>query len=87
MCPKHNSYLERLRAAGNSSAAFEHVLTELAGDKAVSREALILIASQYVGGARRLRSRKAALTAIKRRYVELIRFERKQEIARKVTPW
>jgi hypothetical protein len=85
--PQHSSYLARLRAATNSSAAFEHVLAELAVDKAINTEILICIASQYVGGGRRLRSRKAALTAIRRRHIELIRFQRKQEIARKVTPW
>jgi hypothetical protein len=81
-----DGYVTRLRKAGLQRGDFEAVVADLTGDKSARKSEVISIASKYVGVSLGSRSRKDALEVIRKRFVELVRFERKQEIASKVTP-
>ena len=48
---------------------------------------LIAIAKAYAGSARRITSKKAALDAIRKRFVEKVRFDAKNDLAAKARPW
>jgi hypothetical protein len=81
-----DAYINRLKAVGLQRREFETVVAELAADKRARKNELLEIASKYVGVRLALRSRSEAMRTIEKRFVELVRFERKQEIASKTTP-
>jgi hypothetical protein len=79
-----DSYVGRLNAAGLHRAAFDQVVSDLQADKGARKVERLSIASKYVGV--RLPSKASPLAEIRRRFVELARFERTLEIAAKGTP-
>jgi len=81
-----DAYIKRLVSPGLQRPAFDAVIGDLALDKFARKSEMIVIASKYVGVPLHLRSRKEALEVIKKRFVELSRFEKKQQIASKVIP-
>ncbi len=72
------SYVFRLKAAGLRIPHFDMVFAELAADKSAKKSEVLSIASRYIGYPLRPRSRDEALNVIKTRFVEMLRFERKQ---------
>lgn len=78
-------YLARLRSAGVCTAEFASVISELEADKTARKSEILSIASKYVGPAP-LRSKGAALEAIRKKFVQIVRVEQELEIAAKMTP-
>ena len=64
-----------------------NVKARMLGDDRVSTRELLKIAKAYAGRARRITSRKAALEAIERRFVDRVRSAKKLELARSSRPW
>ena len=75
----------QLKAAGIEPSAFDRAFAELEADKAMKAEELAQIATSYC--LRKVKSRKQALEAIKKRFVELRRQHNKDKIAEKARPW
>jgi hypothetical protein len=80
-------YASRLDAAATDHAQFDAIYKAVEADKALKSPELIAIARAYAGAARKLTSKKAALDAIRKRFVERVRFEAKNELAAKSRPW
>src|ERR1700680_3820330 len=76
-----HAYVNRLKSVGLRRPEFEAVVADLTADKSARKSEVVGIASQYVGVSLRSRSRGDALKVIEKRFLELARFERKQEIA------
>jgi hypothetical protein len=76
-----DAYIRRLEIAALQEAEFNKVISDLAADKMARKAELLNIAAKYVGVAQNLQSRKVAIEAIEKRFVELLRFKRKQELA------
>jgi hypothetical protein len=74
-------YVTRLKMAGLQESRFDAVVANLAADKMVSDAEVVGIAAQYIGVAEGLRSRNVALEAIRKRFFELVRYARQQELA------
>jgi hypothetical protein len=80
-------YVQRLKAAVGSQQSFDKVVEELVSDKALAAGDLINIATKFAIPASRISSKTAAIAAIKKRYVELARFNAKNALAAKARPW
>jgi hypothetical protein len=76
----------RLARAGTDKAAFELVLASLRVEKRLTARDVIDVAHAY-GGGKRTASKAAALAAISKRYVELVRFQAKNKVAEKARPF
>ncbi len=81
------SYGNRFVRAGTDREAFERVLAELNADGTLVAGDVIAIAQLYIGGGKRATSKKAALSAISKRFVEVVRFHKKNAAATNVRPW
>lgn len=81
------SYAARLLSAGVNAAAFEEALVALDSDSSLGAADLIALAFAYNRGGKKPRSRAAALTMIRKRYVEIVRTDAKNRIAEKARPW
>lgn len=80
-------YAARLKGVGTDRASFDPLVAEIERDAAVKSGEIIAIAKAYAGASKRITSRTAALDAIRKRFVELIRFDAKNELAAKSRPW
>jgi hypothetical protein len=78
-------YLNRLRNAGLRTAEFESVISELQADKSAKKAEVLAIAFKYAGPTP-LRSRAAAIEAVRKKFVQIVRVEQELEIASKMTP-
>ena len=78
-----DSYLKRLSDAGTDQAAFNAAYGELQNDKRVDKSSANMIAHQYTKGRRAWPSRKAALEAIRKKFVERAYQEGKMRIVEK----
>lgn len=81
------SYADRLKGVGTDRAAFDPLVAEIERDGNVKSAEMIAIAKAYAGAAKKITSRTAALDAIRKRFVELIRFDGKNDLAAKTRPW
>jgi len=81
------AYADRLTAARIDRAAFNAVVADVKGDRSVKSHELIAIAKAYAGASKKIGSKKAALEAIEKRFVELVRFDAKNALASKSRPW
>lgn len=77
----------RLAAAKTDKTAFEAALAELTSSPQVKAAEVIAIAKAYAGASKRIGSRAAAIEAIRKRFVELVRFEAKNALAARSRPW
>lgn len=82
-----DSYSLKLEAAKTDRGQFEAAYNELTADKALKSPDLVAIAKAYAGAAKRITSKKAALDAIRKRFVELVRFDAKNGLAARSRPW
>lgn len=81
------TYVDSLGRARTDRAAFERVLASIKADEALRAPEIIAIAQKYVGGGRKASSKTAALNAISKRFVEIVRFHAKNKVAERVRPW
>jgi hypothetical protein len=81
------SYVVRLKASVGNQPGFDRVVQELLADKALAAADVILVATKFAIPAQKISSKTAALAAIKKRYVELVRFNAKNALAAKARPW
>ena len=77
-------YVAQLIAAGRDRSMFDGVLDSLKEDARVKVGELVAIAVGYTGGGRQPANRTAAISAIGRRFVDLVRSEAKRKTAEKV---
>jgi hypothetical protein len=75
------TYVKRLTITGLKRADFEVVMADLAADKAAGKPEVLAIASSYLGVALKPRAKKATLEMIRKKFVEQVRFNKKQELA------
>ena len=68
-------------------AAFDVALEAIKSDANVKQAEVIAIAHRYVGGGKKPATRTAAIAAVGRHFVDLIRSNAKNKIAEKVRPW
>lgn len=76
-----------LAAAKTDKQAFEAALAALNADPRLKSPELVAIAKAYAGSSKRIGSKAAAIDAIRKRFVELVRFEAKNALAAKSRPW
>lgn len=81
------AYAARLAAARTDRSAFGPVFTEIKGDARLKAADLIAVAKAYAGASKKIGSKTAALDAIEKRFVELVRFDAKNALAAKSRPW
>lgn len=81
------SFAERLKGVGTDRDAFDTLIAEIERDARVKSAEFIAIAKAYAGASKKIGSRNAAADAIRKRFVELIRFDAKNELAAKSRPW
>ena len=82
-----DGYVDRLIRAKIDRDAFEDVFAELKADSALKAPDVVAIAQRYNGGGKKPSSKAMALAAISKRFVEIVRFHAKNEVAAKVRPW
>jgi hypothetical protein len=80
-------YCTRLAKTGTDRAAFEAVCSDFKGDDRLASADIIAIAHTYVGGGKKPSSRDTAYSAISKRFVEIVRFHAKNQVAAKARPW
>jgi hypothetical protein len=80
-------YSARLSDARTDRSAFEDVLSDIKRDARLRAPDIIAIAQRYNGGGKKPSSKTMALTAISKRFVEIVRFHAKNRVAEKVRPW
>jgi hypothetical protein len=81
------SYVAALRNAVGNQVAFDGIVTELRASKELTAAKVIAISEKFALPSSRITSRSAAIAAISKRFVELMRFRNKNSIASKTRPW
>ncbi len=79
-------YVWRFRRTGLNREHFDDVLAELVADKRAKAADVVAIACGYAKG-RKPKSKTDALTAIRKRFVELRQIETLSKNAEKARPW
>jgi hypothetical protein len=82
-----DGYVDRLIRAKIDRDVFEEVFAELKADSALKAPDVVAIGQRYNGGGKKPSSKAMALAAISKRFVEIVRFHAKNEVAAKVRPW
>ena len=85
--PLVTDYVARLVRAKIDRAEFNTVFEELKDDKQLRAVDVIIIAQRYNRGGKRATSKKKAIEAISKRFVEIVRFHAKNKVAERVRPW
>jgi len=80
-------YAGLLDSAGTDRSKFESVKAAIEADKRLRALDVQLIAQRYNDGGKKPPSRAAALATISKRFVEIVRYHAKNEIAAKARPW
>ncbi len=80
-------YVALLADAGTNQEEFRKAFGGLKGSKKIGKPEIDAIANAYVGSIDRFKSKKAALEAIEKKFVQRVRFEGKMDIVDKLTPW
>jgi hypothetical protein len=81
------AYVKRLLEAGTDKSSFEAIFVELKNDRRVLKEGADAIAHEYTKGRRKWSNRKAALDAIRKKFVERAYQESKMRIVEKSKVW
>lgn len=87
LSPAASSALARLKGAVSNRPAFDAVVAEIEAASDLPTEQVIEVAERFAIPSRKPTSRKAAMAAINKRFVELARFREKNERAAKTKPW
>ncbi|MGF1650106.1 MAG: hypothetical protein ACFCUN_06625 [Hyphomicrobiaceae bacterium] len=82
-----NHYAALLAEAKTDARAFEPLIAQIRSDKVLKAGDVVAIAKAFAGQGARVTSKKTALDAIERRFVELVRFDRRNAIAKATRPW
>ncbi len=77
-----SAYVARLGEAGTEDAAFNAVYADLSADKMIGKDEADAIAHAYTGGRKSWPSRKAAVDAIRKKFVERAYQESKMKVVR-----
>lgn len=77
----------KLSAARTDRSSFEATYAELATDKRLSVEEIVAIALAYRNGGGKPTSKRSALEAIRKRFLELVRGQAQIAQASKARPW
>jgi hypothetical protein len=80
-------YVEQLVAVQRDRPAFERVFSDITANKSLAVADVVEIALRYRGGGGRPASRRAALEAISKRFLELVRIKAQITQAAKARPW
>ena len=80
-------YLDRRVRAKTDRRVFDTILAALKSDGQLKAADVIAIAQRYNRGGKRSPSKAKALAAISKRFVEIVRFHAKNEVAAKARPW
>ena len=80
-------YVEKFNAAALDRPDFDEAFTCLKSDKELTAAETILIAQKYRGGGAKAKTKKAALEAIERRFVEKVRTTKNKQEAARARPW
>jgi len=81
------SYSESLVEAGADRDAFQQVIQRLRNDRAAGPAEFAIIAHNFGVSGKTLKSKTAAIAAIEKRFVEIIRFHKKNRVAAGTKPW
>lgn len=84
---RREAHIKRLLEAGTDKSSFEAVFAELKNDRRVLKEDADAIAHAYTKGRKKWPSRKAALDAIRKKFVERAYQESKMRIVEKSKVW
>lgn len=82
-----SAYSELLAEAGTSREAFEQILERLKKDRSLGPAEAVTIAQRYGVLGKKLASKTAAIAAIEKRFVEIVRFHKKNRVAAGTRPW
>jgi hypothetical protein len=85
--PRVLEAVSRLKRAAGDRFAFDQAVTEIENASEITRADMIDIAENYAVPSKRPTTRKAAIAAIKKRFVELTRFAEKNKKASVTRPW
>lgn len=80
-------HVSALSSAGDDEVKFKAALASLKADKRVVAAEFIAVAKGYAGTARKVGSKKAAEDSIEKRFVELVRFKLRNDLASGAKPW
>jgi len=80
-------FAARLARAGTDKSAFDSAFADLIAHKELAAMDVINIAHTYLGGGKKPTSKTAALSAISKRFVEIVRYHAKNKNAEKARPW
>lgn len=80
-------YVSALKAAGRDRPRFEATVARIEADTQLRLPDLVAIAVQYRGGGAKPPSKRAALEAIGKRFLELVRDHAQSVQAAKARPW
>lgn len=80
-------YVGALKAAGRDRVRFDAAIARIEVDTQLRLPELVSIALQYRGGGTKPSSKRAALEAIRRRFLELVRDHAQSVQAAKARPW
>ena len=81
------SYVGALQAAGRDRSRFDAALAKIEADGRLRQAELVAIAVQYRGGGAKPTSKRAAMEAIGKRFLELVRDHAQAVQAAKARPW
>lgn len=76
------TYVARLNEAGTADEAFNSVYADLSADKLIGKNEADAVAHEYTGGRTSWPSRKAAVDAIRKKFVERAYQESKMKVVR-----
>lgn len=85
--PRALEAVSRLIGATGEKSAFDQVVKEIENATELTSVDMIAIAEKYAVPSKRPTTRKAAIAAIKKRFVELARFAEKNKKAAATRPW
>lgn len=82
-----SQHLDALTAAGRDQHAFDRAIEALRTDATAKTPELIEIAKSYAGRGKKIGSQKVALEIIRKRFIELVRYDAKNKVAKHSRPW
>ncbi len=85
--PLRKSYITLLEAAGTDKNIFDKTFNALKCDRQIKKNDIDHIAHAYIGGREKWPSKKAALEAIERRFIEIAYHESRMKILSKTKVW
>ena len=81
------AYSESLAEAGTSREAFEQIIERLKKDRSLGPAETVIVAQNFGIAGKKLTTKTAAIAAIEKRFVEIVRFHKKNRVAAGTRPW